>query len=183
MEVPELPSFNHIKVINLISNDYPMLKKSLSIFSVVFAAFFMAGCTKDTAPVQNQNINTNSVSAQNENINTNTAKVENKLCDWIDESDIIIKINFAEGVVKDTSYEAGFYYSTIGSTMRLARSGCDYRTGFSYEELKNAGAVQVGVRGFTDSNRRQIAGEPIGLILDANGKPDVGSYIEVTITD
>ncbi|MFA6525083.1 MAG: hypothetical protein WCT33_02295 [Patescibacteria group bacterium] len=160
-----------------------MIKKYFSIISIILMAFFALGCTKKTEQTQNQDINTNTVSTQNQNINTNTAKTENKLCDWIDESDIIIKINFADGVVKDTSYEAGFYYSAIGSTMRLARSGCDYRTGFSYEELKNAGAVQVGVRGYTDSNRRQILGEPINVILDANGKPDIGSYIEVTITD
>jgi hypothetical protein len=160
-----------------------MPKKYLSLIGIMLVAFFATGCTKKIDPVQNQNTNTSTVSAQNENINTNTAKVENKLCDWVDESDIIIKVNFADGVVKDTSYEAGFYYSEIGSTMRLARSACDYRTGFSYEELKNAGVVQVGVRGYTDSNRRQIANEPISINFDADGKPDIGSYIEVTITD
>ncbi|MFA6272056.1 MAG: hypothetical protein WC693_03010 [Patescibacteria group bacterium] len=160
-----------------------MIKKYFSIANIILIAFFAFGCTKKTEQPQNQNTNTNTVSAQNQNVNTNITKTENKLCDWIDESDIIIKINFADGVVKDTSYEAGFYYSSIGSTMRLARSGCDYRTGFSYEELKNAGAVQVGVRGYTDSNRRQIVGEPISVVLDANGKPDIGSYIEVTISN
>jgi hypothetical protein len=160
-----------------------MLKKYFSLTGILIITFFATGCTKGTDQIQNQNTNTNSISAQNENINTNTATAENKLCDWVDESDVIIKINFADGVVKDTSYEAGFYSSPIMSKMRLARSACDYRTGFSYEELKNDGAVQVGVRGYTDSKRRQIANEPINVIFDAEGKPNTGSYIEVTITD
>jgi len=106
---------------------------------------------------------------------------ENKLCSWVDDSDIVIKLNFAEGVVKDTAYEAGFYYSTIGSDMRLARSACDYRTGFSYSEMKNKGAVQVGVRGFSDSTRRQLKDEPINVVFDENGKPSLPSPIEVQV--
>lgn len=110
-------------------------------------------------------------------------KEENKLCDWVDKSDIIIKVNFAEGVEKDTSYETGFYFDSITSSMRLARKGCDYRTGFSFAEHKGAGLAEVGVRGYTDNKRRSILGEPISLSFDENGVPSIGNYIEVTITN
>lgn len=160
-----------------------MTKRLLSTFVLFFVAIFAVGCTKETEQTQNQNTNATIVSAQNENVNANTNGSANPLCDWVDKSDVIIKVKFADGVEKDSSYEAGFYLSPINSTMRIARSGCDYRTGFSYDELKNLGAVQVGVRGYSDNNRRQIEGEPISVILDAEGKPDIGSNIEVTIID
>ncbi|MFA6392198.1 MAG: hypothetical protein WCW66_05660 [Patescibacteria group bacterium] len=160
-----------------------MPKKYFSLISILLVAFFATGCTKKTEQVQNQNINVNAVSVLNENVNTDTETDKDKLCGWVDESDVIIKVNFADGVVKDASYEVGFYSSPIISKMRVARSGCDYRTGFNYEELENDGAVQMGVRGYTDSVRRQIVGEPISVILGADGKPDIGSYIEVTIID
>ncbi|MFA6250427.1 MAG: hypothetical protein WC686_02860 [Candidatus Shapirobacteria bacterium] len=106
---------------------------------------------------------------------------ENKLCSWVDNSDIIIKLTFADGVTKDTSYEVGFYYSSIGSDMRLARSACDYRTGFAYSEMKNKGTVQVGVRGYSDSNRRQLENEPINVVFDENGNPSLQSPIVVKV--
>ncbi len=119
-------------------------------------------------------------------INTPTVeptKAENKLCDWVDKSDIIIKVKFTEGVVKDGAYETGFYFDSITSTMRLARKDCDYRTGFSFEELKKAGETEVGVRGYSDSKRRSIVGEPISVNFNEKGEPSIGNYIEVTITN
>lgn len=104
-----------------------------------------------------------------------------KVCGWVDESDIIIELSFADGVAKDTSYETGFYYSSIESTMRLARSGCNYRTGFKFDEMKNKGAVQVGVRGYNDNNRRQLENEPINVIFDADGNPNVSLPIKVKV--
>ncbi|MFA5360238.1 MAG: hypothetical protein WC349_04760 [Patescibacteria group bacterium] len=112
-----------------------------------------------------------------------TPAQEDKLCGWIDKSDIIIKVNVPEGIAKDTSYEAGFYFSPTFFTARLARQACGYRTGFSYAELKNKGAAQVGVRGYTDSRRRQLENEPISIVFDENGKPSIGPNIEVTIKD
>jgi len=47
--------------------------------------------------------------------------------------------------------------------------------------MKGKGQAQVGVRGYTDSVRRQILGEPINVNFDADGKPSIGSNIEVTI--
>ncbi len=108
---------------------------------------------------------------------------EDKLCGWVNESDIIIKLNFADGVIKDTSYETGFMLNSTTRTARLARSGCDYRTGFNFEEMINKGVVQVAVWGYTDSNRRQLANEPINITFDENGRPNVEGIIEVTVLD
>ena len=63
--------------------------------------------------------------------NIEASAQEDKLCGWIDKSDIIIKVNVPEGITKDTSYEAGFYFSPTYFTARLARQACGYRTGFS----------------------------------------------------
>lgn len=114
---------------------------------------------------------------------TNPDDEKNKLCGWVDESDIIIKLNFAEGVNKDTSYETGFAFSTINRTARLARSGCDYRTGFKFSELKGKGVVQIAVWGYTDNKRRMLLNEPINVTFDAEGKPNVSLPIEVTVLD
>lgn len=103
-----------------------------------------------------------------------------KLCDWVDKSEIIIKVNFANGVTKDTSYEAGFYFGN-NLNARLARKECNYRTGFSFSEMKGKGAAQMGVRGYTDNVRRALTGDPISVTFDANGKPSIGTYIEVTV--
>jgi len=117
--------------------------------------------------------------------NQNNSQVQgNKLCDWVDQSDIIIKVKFAnESIKKDTSYETGFLFGSNYFNARLARSGCDYRTGFKYAELKNKGVAQIGIKGYTDNKMRTIQGAPINVIFDKDGKPDIGTYIEVTIVD
>jgi hypothetical protein len=158
------------------------------IIFLLVLTIFLVGCTKKGPLPVDTNVIVPSITQPIANDTQDTVDSladdqYKKLCDWVDKSDIIIKINFADGVVKDGSYETGFYLSSIKSTMRLARSGCDYRTGFSYEELKNLGAVQVGVRGYTDRLRRQIVNEPINVVFNESGVPDIGSYIEVTITD
>ncbi len=112
---------------------------------------------------------------------TNLANQKEKLCGWVDKSDIIIELSFADGLALDTSYETGFYFSPIMSTMRLARKDCDYRVGFSYEEMKNKGAIQVGVRGYSDNVRRQLEDEPINVVFDAEGKPSIDSPIKVRV--
>ena len=115
-----------------------------------------------------------------------TNPTQNGPCgNWISLSnytDILIKLNFADGVVKDTSYETGFALSSITRTARLARKE-EYCTGFSYEELKNKGVVQVAVWGYTDSNHHQLANEPINVTFDENGIPDKQGIIEVTVLD
>jgi hypothetical protein len=159
-----------------------MKKWFLRIISLSLMALVLTGCGQTTKPAESLD-NPQAAFPSGQPAEATAPKAENKLCDWVDASDVIIKVNFADGVAKDTSNEAGFYYSSVKSNMRVARSGCDYRTGFSYDELKNLGAVEVGVRGYTDSRRRQIVGEPISVVLGADGVPNIGSRIEVTITD
>jgi hypothetical protein len=106
-----------------------------------------------------------------------------KQCDWVDKSDIIITVKIADDVTKDTSYEAGFYFGENYLDAKLAREVCNYRTGFNYSELKGKGEAQIGVRGYADSLRRQIVGDPINVSFDADGKPSIGSNIEVTISN
>ncbi|GEM_PF-1900303 len=112
---------------------------------------------------------------------TPTPVEEDRLCGWIDKSDIIIKLSFAKGVVKDSSYTAGFHYNPVGSDMRMARGACDYRTGFTFEELKGKGVAQVNVAGFSDSTRRQLENDPITVTFDQNGKPNIPKVIEVKV--
>ena len=79
-----------------------------------------------------------------------------KMCGWVDEADIKIKVNFADGVVKECAYETGFYYDPITSNMHVARKACDYRVGFTYNEVPANALVEVGVRGYSDNKRRTI---------------------------
>jgi hypothetical protein len=157
------------------------------ILSLALLVMVLGGCSKKTVeqPTENTSPKTEETASKpavgEMYLGQQTQGDNSKLCGWIDESDIIIKLNFADGVVKDTSYETGFYFSPIYSTMRLARSGCDYRVGFKFSELKNKGAAQVGARGYNDNNRRQLANEPIDIVFDENGKPDIGNYIEVMV--
>jgi len=161
------------------------------LFYLFIVVFIFTGCTKKIQPIVQLSGDDNQINEQTEVEDTTEVSIGQiseknsfqEYCDKINASDIIIKVNFAEGVVKDTSYETGFYYSPIFSNMKLARSGCDYKVGFSYEEMKDKGAVEVGVRGYNDSNRRIIAGQPISVVFDKNGAPDIDPYIEVTITD
>ena len=161
------------------------MKKAVGFFGIVLFALLLSGCTSDSATNTTGAGNTTNqaVATANENTNAGEASDRDKMCSWVDDSDVIITLNFADGVEKDGSYEAGFYLSEINLFARLARKECDYRTGFSYEELKGKGAVQMGVRGYTDSNRRQLANEPISVVIGADGHPDIGSAIEVMVLD
>ena len=139
-------------------------------------------------PASNNNQNNNQIQENlpidpnlpDEPVKTNNP---NPLCDWVDKSDIIIKVNIAEGVEKDTSYEAGFYYSNNYFNARVAREACEYRTGFMFSELKDKGVVQIGVSGYTDSRRRKLKDEPINVTFNSEGKPSVGNLIQVTVLD
>ncbi|MFA6042267.1 MAG: hypothetical protein WCV85_02920 [Patescibacteria group bacterium] len=164
------------------------MKKTICFLSTVLFALLLSGCTSgSTTNTTNTTgvVNTinQAVATANENSNASVASDTDKVCGWVNKSDVIMKLNFADGVAKDTSYEAGFYLSEINLFARLARKECDYRTGFSYEELKGKGAVQLGVRGYTDSNRRQLANEPLSVVIGADGHPNIGSAIEVTVLD
>jgi hypothetical protein len=175
-----------------------MKKISIFVSVLILCTFALAGCGKvnntakkkpdeKQAAVPKEQLADESVKqpATASSSGTQAADLDSKkkLCGWIDESDVIIKVNIPEGITKDSSYEAGFYLSQIKSNMRVARAACDYRTGFKFSELKNLGAVQMGVRGYSDNRRRQLENEPISVVFDNDGKPSIGTNIEVTIKD
>jgi hypothetical protein len=110
-----------------------------------------------------------------------------KLCGWVDKSDVIIKVNIPDGIKKDTSYEAGFVYRTGANSIeqriaRLARSACDYRTGFARSELTKLTEARVGVWGYTDSVERQIKKQPM-IVNFLDGLPKEGNLISVEIVN
>jgi len=109
--------------------------------------------------------------------------VENKVCDWIDKSDIIVRVNVPVDIIGENSYEVGFYFSPIFSSMRIARKECSYRTGFNYSEFKGKGEANVGVRRYSDSTRLKIKEEPLSLSFDSEGKPSIGNIIEVNLAN
>lgn len=170
-----------------------MNNKFIGLFFIVFSTIYLTGCgqsDRESQPIETPALKEEIVANESSPTpevemylgqKTDVEEKKRKLCGWVDESDIIIELSFAEGLTKDTSYETGFYFSPIMSTMRLARSGCDYRTGFSFEEMKGKGAVQVGVRGYSDNIRRQLESEPINVMFDAEGKPDVELPIKVKV--
>jgi hypothetical protein len=162
-----------------------MAKKPMisTLLTILLSFFFFSSCS------QNNNLVTKNTLPSP--VITNTAAPSpfptpvsdySKMCAWVDASDIIIQLKFADNVVnKDSSYEAGFAFSDIKSTTRLARQVCDYKTGFKYDEMKKAGVTQLIVRGYTDSNRRQLKGDPRTVIFNESGVPDVGSSITVEV--
>jgi hypothetical protein len=167
------------------------MRKDIVLLSIILSSsLIFSGCGKSKAkhllpPASNLEKETKDPTPTSVKIylgqNTDTAGQKDKLCGWIDKSDMVIELSFADGVEKDSSYETGFYLSPIYSTMRLARAGCDYRVGFSFEEMKAKGPVEVGVRGYSDSVRRKLENEPIKVIFDAEGKPNVELPIKVKV--
>lgn len=171
------------------------MKNLQAFYLVLVASYFMVGCTiqpniQKTSelqePTQVSATTTPEPTVTTEMYlgqQTNPTEAYEKLCAWVDKSDIIIELSFADGVVKDTSYEAGFAFSSIERTARLAREGCNYRTGFKFLELADKGEVQVAVWGYNDNRKRRLLNEPINLSFDSDGKPNISLPIQVTVLD
>lgn len=147
------------------------------VIATSFFIFSSCGAKKTEPPKVTQNISPTEI--------VSPIPTENKVCSWIDKSEVIVKINLAPGVVPDTSYEAGFVYAgKNGLEMRearIARATCDYRVGFSKTELAKIGRGEVAAWGYTDSKRRTV--EKAVVVQFDNGTPDVGNSIEATIVD
>lgn len=160
----------------------------MTILVITASSFLISACTKKATTINDVNnlkaTPTAMIKPTTEMYigqQTDPIAQKEKLCGWIDKSDIIIELSFADGVQKDTSYETGFYYSPIMSNMKLARRDCDYRTGFNFSEMKNKGAVEVGVRGYSDNVRRKLEGEPHSVVFDKDGKPNIALPIKVKV--
>lgn len=113
-------------------------------------------------------------------------KKEDKLCGWIDESDVIIQVKLPDDTKGPTSYIAGFLHSIDGSATaranlsRIARRQCDYRVGFTVDELKEITGAEVYVAGFDDDERKKLENEPVNVTF-TEGTPDGGSVIMVNV--
>ena len=112
----------------------------------------------------------------------------NPLCDWIDTSDVILQLSFAEGTVPDSSYSAGFSYdrgTSYGDHYlgRLARKSCDYRVGFTLSETADIKAATVRVMG--NSYNEKVVLDPLSAtnILFDGGLPVAGKTVLVRVTD
>ncbi|MBP9781122.1 hypothetical protein KBC89_00515 [Candidatus Woesebacteria bacterium] len=171
------------------------MKTLRAFFLVLVPSYFLVGCTIQLNDLKTSEIQeptqVSATSTPEPTVSTemylgqqtNPDEAYEKLCAWVDKSDIIIELSFADGVVKDTSYEAGFSFSSIERTARLAREGCNYQTGFKFSELANKGEVQVAVWGYTDNRKRQLLNEPINLTFDSEGKPSIPLPIRITVLD
>lgn len=109
----------------------------------------------------------------------------NKMCDWIDKSEMVVKLNFAPDiVVKDTSYELGFVYSKPDKPQlelklaRIARSQCDYRVGFNKSDFINIAHANLAAWTYNGTIRQKLKGDPISVDFVDN-LPNLGKLIEV----
>lgn len=153
------------------------------LFSIFFSACTPHPQTPDTisGSIATSEVNPSPSPTMYLGQQTDPVAQKEKLCGSIDKSDIIIELSFAEGITLDSSYETGFYYTPIYSNMKLARRDCDYRVGFSFEEMKGKGAVELGVRGYTDNVRRQVEANPISITFDSEGKPNSSLPLKIKI--
>jgi len=154
------------------------MTKFFYLLSGCFFTLILSGCTPTptSAPVSSNVMATPTTAL--------LTPTTNPLCDWVNTSEVIVKLKFADSLTApDTSYEVGFVISPINRYARLARQACDYQTGFKLAELKDLGTVQVAVWGYTDNRRRQLANEPVTVVFDKNGTPDIGQPITVEVLD
>jgi hypothetical protein len=158
--------------------------KKIYLLAILITSTLLGGCDKKEiiiTPTQSPSVAPTTVIQET----VAPTKEENKMCDWVDKSDVIIKLNFEEGIVKDTSYEAGFIYKK-GPNMielrlaRLARSQCDYRVGFNKSDFKDLKAATIGVWTYNGTNRQKIKNEPI-MVDFSDQMPDFGKNIEVEV--
>lgn len=115
------------------------------IGSTLFLALALTGCknasTNLETSMNNESISNEAVALEEEN----QVEGNNKACAWIDNSDVVIKLDLPEEYANYNdknilpSYETGFMikssYGDIASIRPLAIKGCDYRVGFSKEDF------------------------------------------------
>jgi hypothetical protein len=111
----------------------------------------------------------------------------NPMCDWIDKSDVIIKVKIPEGMTPDTSYETGFVYSKPDKPSlelklaRVARSQCEYRVGFNKSDFKNIANATIAVWTYTGTVRQKISGDPIKVDF-VNNLPSFGKNLDIELS-
>ncbi len=118
----------------------------------------------------------------------------NKICAWIEKSDIIIKLDLPEKYTGAASYEVGFLFkSSYGDQarfVRLARKNCDYRVGFSKKDFINLNMAPNSpfaiVAEKNSSTHFSYANWPINISFDKNGTitkgmPENGKTIVIKV--
>ncbi|MFA6602571.1 MAG: hypothetical protein WCT01_02085 [Candidatus Shapirobacteria bacterium] len=151
---------------------------------IILAGLILGGCGTEKTIVDNKVANpTNKPTTVIETVVPSVR--ENKMCSWIDSSEVILKLKFEEGVVKDTSYETGFIYKK-GPNMvemklaRLARDQCDYRVGYNKSDFEGIKGATIGVWTFNGTIQQKIKGAPI-TVQFIDGMPDFGKNLEVEV--
>ena len=168
-----------------------MKKITIIAFSFVF---ILIGCKNSSVDVtslsDNDSINKNTVASE-ENV---PVKEGDKICNWIDDSDIVIKLDLPEEYAHYDdatifpSYEVGFMFKSshgeIASSRRLARKNCDYRVGFSKDDFTNINSnpnYPLIIYAQKDSSTDfSYDSEPIKITLK-DGLPEQGDEFVVKI--
>jgi hypothetical protein len=115
-----------------------------------------------------------------------------KLCGWIDKSDVIITLDLPEEYAHFNnrtifpSYETGFMFrdarGEIARSVKLARKQCGYRVGFSKAELNEIHGKFFPVIYKGSSQFLTYEGEPEFISLQADGLPQQGKEIILKVT-
>jgi len=164
------------------------MKKTISL--IFLLAFIITGCNKGTTNSTSVIDNDNNKQAINKETSSN-----NKICSWIDDSDVVIKLDLPEEYAHYNdaniypSYEVGLMfrssYGDIASSRRLARKGCDYRVGFSKEDFADINSnpnYPLVILALKDSSTDfSYDSEPIKLTFK-DGLPEQGNEFVLKIT-
>lgn len=162
------------------------MKKLTSL--ILLSVFVLAGCKSAPSNIEQTNTETNNQNQEPTTTEETTTKKSNKMCDWIDDSDLIIQLDLPEEFAlyektnSSPSYNTGFLFrSSYGDQarlMRLARKGCDYRVGFSKEdfrELNMAPNSNLTIAAESGSQEHfSYENWPIEMNFDGEGMPTDG---------
>ena len=137
---------------------------------------------------QNQNQNQTQKQVQN----SQPAKRPNKMCDNINKSDVIITLDLPEKYAHYNdrtifpSYEVGFMFKSahgdIAESVKKARKQCEYKVGFSKQELNNLHGRFFPIIRKDAKTFLTYQGDPMMISLQENGLPEQGKVITLKIT-
>jgi len=107
-------------------------------------------------------------------------------CDWIDESEIVIRLDLPEKYKDKSSYKVGFLhldniYNDVHHTARLAREGCDYRVGFNKDDFINFWGIQIPYSEAGLGFYFTYEGQPLQMNLK-EGLPDYDGELVLKVT-
>lgn len=174
------------------------MKKIFLTFCTILLIIIFSGCSK--APEENK-IDKIDIDAQtktqeeaiasltnpNEESLDSTAdnNEDNSGCDWIDESDIIMRLDLPEEYRDRSSYTAGFAhldnYGSIYRTGRSARSNCDYRVGFNKNDFTNHKGIHIPYAEAGLGFYFIYEDQPLQMILK-DGLPDYDGELVLKVT-